>query len=66
MGCLSSWILRSKVNTAEFFKLSGVPEKSACTLELKKDMRSKRTWDPTGQNETDAERFFKSVVSGAL
>lgn len=66
MGCLSSCILWSKVNTAEFFKLSGVLEKRACTLELKKDMRSKRTWDRTGQNETDVERFFKSIASGAL
>lgn len=45
---------------------SGVLEKSVCALREEKDMRNKRTWEPTDQNETDVERFFKSIVSCAL
>lgn len=58
--------MRQRQHSCNIFNFQVFLEKSACTSELNKDMRSKRIWDLTGQNETDVERFFKSVVSSAL
>lgn len=45
--------------------ISGVGKKNH-NLDVRKDMRRLKTWDFADQNETNVERFFQSVVGGAL
>jgi len=60
------YFMKQSQHSFDFLTFRCSWKKSTCTSELKKDMRSKRTWDLTGQNETDVERFFKFIVSSAL